>query len=80
MSMVDIAIDRQRCPVPLDCRKCITICPQAVFELIPTNLRRFEEVARQDWVLRVRYRPDCVACMDCVKVCPQKALKVKVQS
>lgn len=78
MSLVEITIDTRRCQVPVECRKCLTVCPQAVFRIKPLRVEKFKETEPQDWGLRVGFRDACVVCMDCVKICPQKALKVKV--
>lgn len=78
MSLMQITIDSNRCQVPIECRKCAIICPQAVFRFMPAKVERFKPTEAKDWVLYVGFRAACVGCMDCVKVCPEKAIRVKV--
>ena len=74
---MEILINKQRCTMPLNCRICLKLCPQCVFHLHPTGIKRFEELPPENWKLRVSYANLCVGCMECVKACPENAIKVK---
>jgi NADH-quinone oxidoreductase subunit I len=80
MSIMEISIDSEKCPVPAECRICLRICPQAIFKLIPTKVEKFKPTDDKDWGLEVWFRDACVGCMDCVKACPKAAIRVKVIS
>jgi len=74
---MEIFINKEKCTVPLNCRTCLKVCPQCVFQLYPTGIKRFEELPPENWKLKVSYSDLCVGCMECVKACPEKAIKVK---
>ena len=71
-----IRIDREKCKAPFECKKCLQICPQAVFAVVPTKVERFKETDPEDYEVEAVFRDKCVICMDCVKACPRNALKV----
>jgi len=72
-----IEIDRSKCTTPFECKRCLQVCPQAVFAVAPTRVERFRETDPEDYEVQAVFRDKCVACMDCVKVCPKDALRVK---
>ncbi len=76
---MNISINKDKCKVPMNCRLCLEICPQCVFQIYPTGIKKFEEIPLENWKLRVSYTDLCVGCMECVKICPEKAIKVKLQ-
>ncbi|MBI4308004.1 MAG: 4Fe-4S binding protein [Chloroflexi bacterium] len=74
-----IAIDASRCTTPFDCKRCLRICPQAVFCVFPRKQVRGQETNKQEagsYELQAFYRDKCTACMKCVEVCPVQALAV----
>jgi NADH-quinone oxidoreductase subunit I len=73
-----IEIDKNKCPTPYECKKCLQICPQAIFAVAPTKVERFKETAPEDYEVQAVFMDKCVLCMDCVKVCPTGAIKIKV--
>ena len=75
--LMEIMINREKCKVPMSCRKCLQICPQCVFKLHPTNITKFREIALENWELHLSFPDLCVGCMECVKICPKDALRVK---
>ncbi len=75
--LMEITIDPEKCKIPISCRKCLQICPQCVFKLHPTHLKRFEEIPLEHWELHISFPDLCAGCMECVKVCPERAIKVK---
>ena len=75
-----IEIDKNKCPTPYECKKCLQICPQAVFAVAPTKVERFKETAPEDYEVQAVFKDKCVLCMDCVKLCPTGAIKIKARS
>jgi len=73
-----IDIDPRKCHTPFKCKKCLQVCPQAVFMVVPTRVERFKETDPEDYEVQAVFRDKCVVCMDCVEVCPTHALKVEV--
>lgn len=74
-----IEIDHTKCTVPFDCKKCLRICPQAIFQVHAIKVERFKETDKKEtgaYRLAVFYLDHCTACGDCVGVCPVNALKV----
>ena len=74
---MEILINKDRCKIPLNCRVCLEVCPQCVFHLHPTGIKKFEEIPPENWHLRVSYSDLCAGCMECVKACPKNAIRVK---
>ncbi len=72
-----ISIDYSKCTSPLDCAKCAVACGEAVFVMKPAKIEKFKETKSQDYRLYALYESLCTACMDCVNVCPVKALEIK---
>lgn len=78
-----IKIDQQRCLTPFACKRCIQICPTAVFSVFETKMVRMEETDKFEpgnYRLRVSYRDKCSGCNQCVDVCPEHALTVTMPS
>ena len=78
-----IKIDQQRCLTPFACKRCIQICPTAVFGVFETKMVRMEETDKFEpgnYRLRVIYRDKCSGCNQCVDVCPEHALIVTMPS
>ena len=76
-----IEIDRQRCTTPFDCKRCLQICPTAVFSVHAIRNERgrlTDKTVPGNYGLGVSYRDQCTACMKCVEVCPADALTVEM--
>ena len=76
-----ITIDYSRCTIPFDCKKCLQVCPSGVFFVETLKSERGKETDKKEpgaYRVSVWFRDRCVACMDCVKVCPVNAITVKV--
>lgn len=76
-----IAIDREKCTVPFLCKKCLQVCPTAVFRVrrnIAKERRLTELDPRVDgnYLLSVWRRDQCIACNKCLEVCPVAAITI----
>ncbi len=72
-----IEIDQAKCTVPFLCKKCLHICPQAVFDVTPVKMVRLAETDPGEdgsYKLIALYRDKCTACNECVEVCPVGAI------
>lgn len=82
VSVPTIVIDHEKCTTPMACRRCLEICPQAVFIARVVKMVKYQETdVNQPGAYKLKaYFPDkCVACDDCVKACPTNALTIRVQ-
>ncbi len=76
-----IEIDYAKCTNPMLCKKCLQVCPTAVFEIQTLKMERMRETDPRDpeaFRLDVFYRDRCTACNDCVTVCPVEAITIVV--
>lgn len=76
-----IEIDSIKCTTPFDCKKCLWICPQAIFEVKPVAMKRGNEVNEKEagtYRLSATFRDRCFGCMDCVNICPVGALRISM--
>ena len=75
----DIQIDYDRCTVPMLCKKCLQVCPQAVFQVGVVKIEKYRETdktADGAYRLAAPYRHKCIMCNDCITVCPAEAINV----
>ena len=76
-----ISIDHSKCTVPMACRKCLQVCPQAVFAVQVVKMAKYVETDVGEpgaYKLRAMFQDKCVACDDCLQVCPVDALTITV--
>ena len=77
--MIKIEINHSKCPTPFDCKKCLQICPQAIFLCHAVKTQKYRETDPKEpgAYLHFPYYVDkCTGCGDCVKVCPNDAIKL----
>lgn len=63
------------CQNPLDCRRCIDVCPSRVFGAVPQR-ERAPGVPAGDWVVHVLTPSRCTGCGVCADGCPEGAIAV----
>ncbi|NVM27240.1 MAG: 4Fe-4S binding protein [Candidatus Helarchaeota archaeon] len=79
MARVKIRYDESQCQGVQSCKKCLEVCPQSVFAMIPINNEKFkiadESGGYELWIV---YETSCIACNLCVDACPPKALSIEI--
>ncbi len=78
-----ITIDLEKCTVPFLCKKCLQICPQAVFHVtrVMSREERLQELDPRidgNYVMFATRRDKCTVCNLCIDVCPVDAIKIEV--
>jgi len=78
-----ITIDHEKCTVPFLCKKCLQICPMAVFSVarVMEKEKRLEEMDPRiegNYVLHAPRRDKCTVCNLCIDVCLVDAIKIEV--
>ena len=78
-----ITIDQEKCTVPFLCKKCLQICPEAVFHVtrVMKYEKRLEEMDPRidgQYVLFTQRRDRCTVCNQCIDVCPVDAIKIEI--
>jgi len=75
-----ITIDHEKCMVPFLCKKCLEICPQAVFWVVCIKEERLKEMDPRVpglYKLSAPRRDKCTVCNKCIEVCPVDAIKIE---
>ena len=77
-----ISVDLQKCTVPFLCKKCLQICPNAVFHVtrVMSKEERLKEMDPRidgNYVLVASRRDKCILCDKCIEVCPVDAIKIE---
>ncbi|MCL4552031.1 MAG: hypothetical protein M1305_00530 [Candidatus Marsarchaeota archaeon] len=74
-----IEINATKCTVPLDCRRCLQVCPQAVFSVEATafpRLREQDHTKPGTYALYAKWRYACTQCNECISVCSVGAISI----
>ena len=74
-----IEIDHSKCTVPFDCKKCLGVCPTAVFSVHAVKVEKYRETDKKEagtYSLDAPYRDKCTACNKCIDVCPVDAITI----
>ncbi len=74
--IAQIGFDYNLCKDPLDCRKCLSVCPSVVFVCGPTKVWKGRESDPSEYRIVARYFDKCSGCGDCVTVCPIGAIEL----
>ena len=78
-----ITIDGEKCTVPFLCKKCLQICPEAIFH-VERVMKKEERLREMDiridgnYALSAPRRDKCTVCNKCIEVCPADAIKIEV--
>jgi ferredoxin len=69
-----IKIDHTKCTKPEDCRKCLQVCPPAIF--IINSPEKYSNDPKE-WRIDVVFTDLCTKCYECINVCPMDAIEIK---
>ncbi|TFG31173.1 hypothetical protein EU527_13140 [Candidatus Thorarchaeota archaeon] len=69
-----IIVDYSKCTDPQSCKKCLQICPPAIFILYPPDYNSNEPI---EWRVDVAFTDLCTRCNQCVEICPLGAITIK---
>jgi len=77
-----IFIDSEKCTVPFLCKKCLQICPTAVFRVERVmakeeKLKEMDPKVPGNYVLDGYHREKCSLCNKCIEVCPVDAIRIE---
>ena len=77
-----ITIDQEKCTVPFLCKKCLQICPEAVFTVgcVMAKEERLKEMDPRidgNYRLGASFTDKCIVCNKCIDVCPVDAIKIE---
>ncbi len=69
-------IDKDKCTA---CKKCISVCPKGIIELIPYEQEVIVKCKSKDpgKIVRGNCTIGCIGCGICAKNCPQEAIKLE---
>lgn len=78
-----VSIDQKKCTMPFACKKCIQICPTAVFYVVEdrTKQERLKEMDPRvdgNYLLYAPFVNKCTVCNKCIEVCPVGAITIEL--
>jgi len=68
-----ITIDYSKCTAPETCRKCLQVCPPAIFMLFSPETDSNDP---KIWRIDVVFTDLCTKCHACTQVCPTGAIEI----
>jgi len=77
-----VEVDHEKCTVPMYCKLCLQVCPQACFQVHNIEFERFRESNREEpgaYVLTAPNRYACTMCGVCTDICPVGAITITAQ-
>ncbi|WXG43278.1 MAG: 4Fe-4S dicluster-binding protein [Promethearchaeati archaeon SRVP18_Atabeyarchaeia-1] len=77
LGSVKIEVDASKCRNPMECKKCMQVCPEAVFAAIPTKVKKY--ALSKEFFLFAPFQAACVLCNLCTSVCPKGAIRLVPQ-
>ncbi|NWF95207.1 MAG: 4Fe-4S binding protein [Candidatus Thorarchaeota archaeon] len=69
-----ILVDHAICGDPRACKKCLQVCPSALFMMYSPD---YVSEDPTEWRVDVAFTDLCTRCGDCVTVCPKNAIHLK---
>jgi len=74
----NIEIDFTKCQTPLECARCMKLCPQYVFYLREAKMVKLREAFPEEYqgCLTPWFADRCVLCGKCVEECPAGAITI----
>lgn len=81
--MIKIKIDESKCTTPFDCKKCVTTCPTAIFQVTAFKSVKFKENDPKEpgvYKLEAVFLDKCLGCNECIEVCPKEAINLTVEA
>ncbi len=76
-----ITIDLEKCTVPFLCKKCLQICPEAVFHTVRVmskeeRLKEMDPRIPGNYVVGAARKDRCTVCNKCIDICPVDAITI----
>lgn len=68
-----IVVDHEKCTDPQSCKKCMQVCPHALFICYSPD---YESNDPDIWRVDVAFTDLCTRCNDCVNICPENAISI----
>jgi len=73
---IKVKVDMSKCKNPMECKKCMRVCPEAVFAAIPAKVKKYE--LSKEFFLFAPFEAACIQCNLCVTACPNDAIRITV--
>lgn len=73
---IDVQIDNNKCLNPIECGKCMRVCPVTAFRTYPSEKREKGKI-HDNWLLTC-FNFECVGCGRCEQICPVRAVTLNL--